>query len=151
MPVKHMSDGNTPKNQFNHYVCRQLAMESPHDTNRLRYFTSDLIYIIHKSKVFIECNTKEFDCWNFRTDWFSNFNVKCVFLVGVYHIWSFTNVQSKSLGLQLCSYQLLQFPVHCMWHEHCSLNIAHCPNNEPCGTPNVMFDRGTGAFWLLLK
>ena len=30
--------------QFNHYVCRQLAMESPRDTNRLRYFIIDLIY-----------------------------------------------------------------------------------------------------------
>ena len=33
-------------------------MESPHDTNRLRYFTSDLIYMVLKSKIFIECNEK---------------------------------------------------------------------------------------------
>ena len=48
--------------QFNHYVCRQLAMESPHDTNRLRYFTSDLIYTVLKSKIFVDCNAKEFGC-----------------------------------------------------------------------------------------
>ena len=48
--------------QFNHYVCRQLAMESPHDTNRVRYITSDLIYMVLKRKIFIQCNAKEFDC-----------------------------------------------------------------------------------------
>ena len=48
--------------QFNHYVCRQLAMESPHDTNRLIYITCDLIYMVLKSKIFIERNAKEFDC-----------------------------------------------------------------------------------------
>ena len=37
--------------QLNHYVCRQLAMESPHDTNRLRYITSDLIYMVLNSKI----------------------------------------------------------------------------------------------------
>ena len=41
---------------------RQLAMEFPHDTNRLRYFNSDLIYMAIKSKIFTKCNTKEFDC-----------------------------------------------------------------------------------------
>ena len=48
--------------QFNHYVCRQLAMESPHDTNGLRYITSDLIYMVLKSRIFIKYNAKEFDC-----------------------------------------------------------------------------------------
>ena len=48
--------------QFNHYVCRQLAMESPHDTDRLRYITSDLIYTVLKSKILIELYAKEFDC-----------------------------------------------------------------------------------------
>ena len=43
--------------QFNHYVCSQLAMES-HDTDRLWYFTSDLIYMFLKSKIFIECKTQ---------------------------------------------------------------------------------------------
>ena len=41
-------------------------MESPHDTNRLWYITSDLIYMVLKSKIFIVSNAKEFDCWNFR-------------------------------------------------------------------------------------
>ena len=49
--------------QFNYYVCRQLAMGSPHDTNRLRYITSVLIYMVLKSKIFIEHNANEFDCW----------------------------------------------------------------------------------------
>ena len=86
-------------------------MESPHDIKRLRYITSDLIYMVLKSKISIECNDKEFDCWNFRTDCFSNFNVQCVFLVGDYHIRSFTNVQRKSVGLEpvINSYQ---FRVH---------------------------------------
>ena len=39
-------------------------MESPHDTNRLWYFTGDPIYIISKSKILIKYNAKEFDCWN---------------------------------------------------------------------------------------
>ena len=50
-------------------------MESPPNTNRLWYITSDLIYMVLKSKIFIERNAKEFDCWNFRKDCFSNFNV----------------------------------------------------------------------------
>ena len=65
--------------QFHHYVCRQLAMKYPPDTNRLRYFSSDLFYMVIKSKIFIKCNAKEFDCWNFRKDWISKFNVWCVF------------------------------------------------------------------------
>ena len=60
--------------QFNHYICKQLEMES-HDTNRPIYINSDLIYMVLKSKIFIERNAKEFDCWNFRQDLFSNFNV----------------------------------------------------------------------------
>ena len=39
------------KVQFNHYVCSQLAMESPHDTNRLRYIISGLTYMVLKSKI----------------------------------------------------------------------------------------------------
>ena len=34
-------------------------MESPHDTNRLRYFISDLIFMVIKSKVSIKCNYVE--------------------------------------------------------------------------------------------
>ena len=49
-------------------------MESPHDTNRLIYFTSDLIYMVLKSMIFIECNAKEFD-WTFQKNWFSNLNL----------------------------------------------------------------------------
>ena len=88
-------------------------MESPHDTNRLWYFTSDLIYMVIKGKISIKCNATEFDGWNFFVkDWLSNFNVECVFQVGDYHIWSFTNVQRKSVGLEpvINSYK---FPVHC--------------------------------------
>ena len=50
---------------FNNYDCRQLVMESPHDTSRLRYIISDCIYMVLKSKIFIERNAKEFDWWNF--------------------------------------------------------------------------------------
>ena len=38
----------------------QLAIESTHDTNRLKYFSSDLIYMVIKSKIFIKYNAKEF-------------------------------------------------------------------------------------------
>ena len=34
-------------------------MESPHDTNRLRYITSDLIFMVLESKVFIERDVDE--------------------------------------------------------------------------------------------
>ena len=54
-------------------------MEFPHDTNRLRYITSDLIYMVIKRKIFIERNAKEFDRRNFCKDCFSNFNVKKFF------------------------------------------------------------------------
>ena len=38
--------------KLNHHVCRQLAMESPHDANRRRYFSSDLIYMVINSNIF---------------------------------------------------------------------------------------------------
>ena len=59
-------------------------MESPHDTNRLWHFISDLIYIVIKSKILIKCNGKEFACWNFRKDGFSNINVECIFLLEIF-------------------------------------------------------------------
>ena len=53
------------------------------------------------SEIFIKCYAKKFDCWNFRMDWISNCKaVECVFLVGGYHILSFTNVERKSVGLE---------------------------------------------------
>ena len=85
---------------------------SPHDTNRLGYFTSDLIYKVYKSKILTKCNAKEFDCWNFLKDWFSNFIVEWVFLVGDYHIWSLTNFQRKSIGIEPVI-NSNQFPVYC--------------------------------------
>ena len=98
--------------QFNNYVCRQLA-ESPDDTNRHRYITSHFIYMVFKRKIFIERYSNEFDCWNFRKDWILTSRIlmsNSFFLVGDYHIWSFTNVQRKSVGLDIVinSYQ---FPV----------------------------------------
>ena len=33
-------------------------MESPHDTNTLRYFSSDLFHKVIKSKIFIKCKGK---------------------------------------------------------------------------------------------
>ena len=40
--------------QFNHYVCRQLAIESNRDTNRRRYFSSDHVNMVIKSKIFFK-------------------------------------------------------------------------------------------------
>ena len=62
--------------------------------------------MVIKSNIFIECNTKKFDCWNFRMDLFSNFYVECVFLVGDYHMWSFTRLWCHYAGAYLfeCSW-----------------------------------------------
>ena len=103
MPVKHKSDGNTPNNStvYNHYVCGQLAMESSHD------LTWDPICMISKSKIFIELTPKNFfDCWNLSNDWFLDFNVECVFLVGDYPIWSLR----RCGGLFCC-----QYPLAALW------------------------------------
>ena len=60
--------------QLKHYVCRQPAMESPHDSNRLRYFSSDLFFTwSFKVKSSSSENDKEFDDWNFRPDSISKF------------------------------------------------------------------------------
>ena len=96
-----------------------LAKESLHVAYRLRYFSSYVIYMVIKIKIFIMCNAKLFDCENFRKDWISTcINVvECVFLVRYFHIWSFTNVDRKSVGLEpvINSYQ---FPIHsCMMLE----------------------------------
>ena len=67
--------------------------------------------MVIKSKIFIKCNAKEFDSWDFCKNWTSNSNVNCIFLVGDFHIWSFTDVERKSVGLEpvINSYQL---PIH---------------------------------------
>ena len=67
--------------------------------------------MVIKIKIFVKCNAKEFDCLDFYKKWISNFNVYSVFLVGDYHIWSFTNVERKYVGLKpvINSYQS---PVH---------------------------------------
>ena len=67
--------------------------------------------MVVKSKVFIKCNAKEFDSWDFCKNWISNSNLNWIFLVGDYHIWSFTDVESKSVDLEpvINAYQL---PIH---------------------------------------
>ena len=67
--------------------------------------------MVIKSKVFIKCNAKEFDSWDFCSNWISNSNLNCIFLVGDYHTWSFTDVERKSVGLEsvMNAYQL---PIH---------------------------------------
>ena len=160
--------------QFSHYVCRQLAMESPHDTNRLWYFTSNLIYMDIKSKSFITCNDKEFDGWNFRKDWFSNFSVESVFLVGDYHYEILLTFREILLVLsQLSTPTSYLFTVAWtllmslsdsktvvssakwtkrIWFEDLCMALIYKrkstrPNTEPCGTPNVIvWHRGTEVF-----
>ena len=56
--------------------------------------------MVIKGKVFIKCNAEEFDSWDFCKNWISNSNVNCIFLDGDYHIWSFTDVERKSVGLK---------------------------------------------------
>ena len=67
--------------------------------------------MVIKSKICIKCNAKEFDSWDVCKNLISNFNVNCIFLVGDYHIWSFTDVERKSVGLEpvINTYQL---PIH---------------------------------------
>ena len=125
--------------------------------------------MVIKSKIFIKCNgnAKEFDSRDFCMNWISNSNINFIFLVGDYHMWSFTDVEIKSVGLEpvINTYQLLihstmdivNVIVRC---KNCSIlskmNKTHLiwgcmhvidiqkkeywPNTEPCGTPNVMFD-----------
>ena len=132
--------------------------------------------MVIKSKIFIKCNIKKFDSWNFHKDWISNCNVFCVFLVIDYHIWSFTNVEGKYVGLEplINSYQ---FPIHCdmnivnvtvgcknccvvikmnkmrlIWGYIQSMSLifkrkSTGPYTEASGTPNAMFDiKGTTVF-----
>ena len=79
-----------------------------------------------KGKVFIKCNAKEFDSRDFCQNQISNSNLNCIFLVGDYHIWSFTDVERKSVGLEpiMNTYQLPVILVilswswwYCMWHK----------------------------------
>ena len=124
--------------------------------------------MVIKSKIFIQCNAKEFDRWSFRQDWYTqNLMSNVFFLVGDYHIWSFTNVQRKSVGLEpvINSYQ---FHVHWsdakiivssanwanrIWFEDLCMSLiykrkSNGPNTDPCGTPNVMFDIEELELWL---
>ena len=68
--------------------------------------------MVIKSKIFIKCNAKEFDSWDFYKNLISNSNLNCIYLVGDYHIWSFTDIERKSVGLEpvINAYQL---PIHC--------------------------------------
>ena len=142
-------------------------MQSPHNTNRLRYFSSDVFYMVISCKVFIECKAKEFDSWDFCKNWISNSNLNCLFLVGDYHIWRFTDVERMSVGLE-STINTYQLPIHSgmdivtvtVGCKNCriiskmnktnliwgSINVIdiqkkeYWANTEPCGTPNVMFD-----------
>ena len=128
--------------------------------------------MVIKSKILITCNTKEFDCWNFQKDWFSNSNIECFFLVGDYHIWSLTNVQRKPVGFEPVI-NTYQFPIHSgMNIVNVSVGCKNCctvskmnktdvvwgfmhvidiqkkkywSDTEPCETPNVMLAL-TGVF-----
>ena len=122
--------------------------------------------MVIKSKIFIKCNDKEFDCWDFCKNWISNSNLNCIFLIGDYHIWSFTGVERKSVGLQAVI-NTCQFPIHSFMNivnvtvrsKNCcivsKMNKTHLiwgsihvvdiqkkkyGPTDPCGTPNVMFD-----------
>ena len=67
--------------------------------------------MIIKSKIFIKCNSKEFDCWEFFKSWISNFNFNCIFLLRDYHIWSFTDVVRQFAGIEPV-FNTYQFPIH---------------------------------------
>ena len=117
--------------------------------------------MVIKITIFVKCNATEFVCWDFCMNWISNFNVDCVFLVTDYYIWSFTNVERKSLALS-------QFSIHSGWTLFMSLSDAKTvvssakwtkriwfedlympliykrkstgPDTDPCETAYVMFD-----------
>ena len=143
-------------------------MESPHDANRLRYFTIDLFTCSLNVKFSSSITPRNLTVETFvRID--SRFLMSNAFLVGDYHIWSFTNDQRKSIGLEpvINSYQ---FPVHCgmnivnvttlsdaktvvssakwtkrIWFEDLCMSFIYKRKNtglntDPCGTRNVMFD-----------
>ena len=56
--------------------------------------------MVIKSKIFIKCNAKEFDSLDFCKNIIPNSNVNCMFLVGDYHLWSFTDVERNAVGLE---------------------------------------------------
>ena len=120
-------------------------MESPHDTNSLWYFNTDLIYMLIKSKILIKCNAKEIDCWNFHKDWFSNFNVECVFLVG-YHTSSFTNIQRSLLVLsQLSTPTSSLFTVS--WTLLMSLSDAKTVVSSEKWTKHIWLENLCMSYW----
>ena len=135
---------------------------TPTDT----YFSSDLIYMVIKSKIFFQGNAKEFDCWNFRKDWITNFDAVANVLLGWdYHIWSFSNIERKSVGLEPLI-NFYQFPIPSgmnivkadaktvvssakwtkrTWFEDLNMLFIYKrkstgPNTDPCGTSSAMFD-----------
>ena len=83
--------------------------------------------------------------------------MSCIFLVGDYHIWNFTDIERKSVGLEsvINTYQL---PIHsgmdivnvtvgckncciiskCIWFEDLYMSLIY--KRKSTGTPNVMFD-----------
>ena len=102
--------------QFNHCVWRHLAMESPHDTNRLRYITSDLFTWSLKVRFSSSVTPRNLTVETFvkivTRILMLEIKIYSNFLVGDHHIWSFTNVQRKSVGLEPVI-NSCQFPVHC--------------------------------------
>ena len=123
--------------------------------------------MVIKNKIFIKCNAKEFDSWDVCKNLISNCKVNCIFLVGDYHIWSFTDDERKSVGFEplstltssvftvtwtlLMSLSVSKTVVSSakwtkrIWFEDLYMSLMYKrkstgPNTEPCGTPNVMFD-----------
>ena len=95
--------------QLKQHVFRQLQ-ESPHDTNRLRYFIVVTLFT-WSLKVKVSSSIKE---WlSELSEWLiSNCNVfEWVFVFGYYYMCSFTNIETKSVGHEpvITSYQ---FPIH---------------------------------------
>ena len=142
-------------------------MESPHNTNRFWYFTSDFIYMV-LIRIFSSSVTPR----NVTVETFVRIDSRILmsnafFLVGDYHIWSFTNVQRKSVGLDPVI-NPYHFPVHSgmnivnvtvsckncfivskMNKKHLVWGFMHAidiqkkkdwANTDPCGTPNIMID-----------
>ena len=91
-------------------------MESPHDTNRFRFFSSYLLYMVLKSKIFIECNAK-----NLTVEIFEGLILKfeCIMRFSGWRLAFMKFYQrSEKVCWFLASYQLLLVPFS-LWHEHC--------------------------------
>ena len=89
-------------------------MHSPYNTNTLRYFSSDVFYMVIKSKIFIKCNAKNLTVETFV-------RIESRILMSIAYFWLEIIIYQVLLTLReslLASSQHLPAP-YSQWHGHC--------------------------------